>query len=76
MEKIFRGTFGSVYKVLFRSLNDFIKNSMSLGAVEKGTLPLDDCFALWKKAASGFCLLTLLIRVKVQDTTVFSNPYD
>ncbi|KAM3716199.1 Fanconi anemia group D2 protein [Dirofilaria immitis] len=59
-----RSTFASVYKVLFCSLNETIKNVLPLQAVEKGKLQQDKCFALWKIAASSFCLLTLLIRVK------------
>ncbi|MCP9260760.1 BMA-FCD-2, isoform c [Dirofilaria immitis] len=57
-----RSTFASVYKVLFCSLNETIKNVLPLQAVEKGKLQQDKCFALWKIAASSFCLLTLLIR--------------
>ncbi|VDK85274.1 unnamed protein product [Litomosoides sigmodontis] len=59
-----KSTFASVYKVLFCSLNETIRNVLSLQAVEKGKLHKDECFALWKIAASSFCLLTLLIRVK------------
>uniref|UniRef100_A0A1I8EVR9 Fanconi anemia group D2 protein n=1 Tax=Wuchereria bancrofti TaxID=6293 RepID=A0A1I8EVR9_WUCBA len=59
-----KATFASVYKVLFCSLNDTIKNVLSLQAIERGKLQHDECFAFWKVAASSFCLLTLLIRVK------------
>ncbi|KAL3986171.1 Fanconi anemia protein FancD2 nuclease family protein [Acanthocheilonema viteae] len=57
-------TFASVYKILFCSLNETIRNVLSLQAIEKGKLQHNKCFALWKIAASSFCLLTLLIRVK------------
>ncbi|VDM95702.1 unnamed protein product [Thelazia callipaeda] len=59
-----KSTFSSVYKVLFSSLNETIKIVLPLQAVESGTLEYNECFALWKIAASTFCLLTLLIRVK------------
>uniref|UniRef100_A0A0R3RIH2 Methyl methanesulfonate-sensitivity protein 22-like n=1 Tax=Elaeophora elaphi TaxID=1147741 RepID=A0A0R3RIH2_9BILA len=59
-----KATFASVYKVLFSSLNETIRNVLTLQAIEKGKLQQDECFALWKIAASSFCLLTLLIRVK------------
>uniref|UniRef100_A0A1I7VZM5 Fanconi anemia group D2 protein n=1 Tax=Loa loa TaxID=7209 RepID=A0A1I7VZM5_LOALO len=57
-------TFASIYKVLFCSLNETIRNVLSLQMIEKGKLQQDECFAFWKIAASSFCLLTLLIRVK------------
>ncbi|KAK6113714.1 Fanconi anemia protein FancD2 nuclease family protein [Brugia pahangi] len=57
-------TFASVYKVLFCSLNETIKNVLSLQAIERGKLQHDECLAFWKVATSSFCLLTLLIRVK------------
>ncbi|VDK61754.1 unnamed protein product [Onchocerca ochengi] len=57
-----RITFASVYKVLFCSLNETVKNVLSLQVIEKGELQQDECFTLWKIAASSFCLLTLLIR--------------
>ncbi|CAG9529984.1 unnamed protein product [Cercopithifilaria johnstoni] len=59
-----KGTFASIYKVLFCSLNETIRNVLSLQSIETNKLHQDECFALWKIAASSFCLLTLLIRVK------------
>uniref|UniRef100_A0A915PTL1 Fanconi anemia group D2 protein n=1 Tax=Setaria digitata TaxID=48799 RepID=A0A915PTL1_9BILA len=57
-----KATFPSIYKLLFCSLNETTKNTLSLQAVENGKLQQDKCFALWRIAASSFCLLTLLIR--------------
>uniref|UniRef100_A0A0N5AQK5 Fanconi anemia group D2 protein n=1 Tax=Syphacia muris TaxID=451379 RepID=A0A0N5AQK5_9BILA len=59
-----KGTFSTVYKVLFRSLNDTIKNTLTLQAVVNGEITFDDCFMQWKRAASCFCLLMLMIRIK------------
>uniref|UniRef100_A0A183D8T3 TRAF-type domain-containing protein n=1 Tax=Gongylonema pulchrum TaxID=637853 RepID=A0A183D8T3_9BILA len=61
-----RSTFACIYKVLFGTLNEIAKCTLSLRAVEKGTITQDQCFANWRKAASSFCLLSLLIRVKVR----------
>uniref|UniRef100_A0A9J2P3C1 Uncharacterized protein n=1 Tax=Ascaris lumbricoides TaxID=6252 RepID=A0A9J2P3C1_ASCLU len=58
-----KGTFASVYKVLFHSLNETVK-TLSMNAIERSTLKLDEFFLQWKQAASCFCLLTLMIRVK------------
>ncbi|VDN52006.1 unnamed protein product, partial [Dracunculus medinensis] len=57
-------TFHSVYKVLFHCLNDAAKQ-LSMSAARCGLLDLDECLLQWKRAASIFCLLALLIRVKV-----------
>lgn len=64
MLEYWRGTFASVYKVLFHSLNETVK-TLSMNAIERSTLKLDEFFLQWKQAASCFCLLTLMIRVKV-----------
>uniref|UniRef100_A0A915BDR7 Fanconi anemia group D2 protein n=1 Tax=Parascaris univalens TaxID=6257 RepID=A0A915BDR7_PARUN len=58
-----KGTFSSVYKVLFHSLNETVK-TLSMNAIERSTLKLDEFFLQWKQAASCFCLLTLMIRIK------------
>ncbi|VDM37396.1 unnamed protein product [Toxocara canis] len=65
-----KGTFSSIYKVLFHALNETVK-ALSMDAIERSKLRLDECFSQWKHAASCFCLLTLLIRVKdLRNTSV------
>ncbi|VDK45088.1 unnamed protein product [Anisakis simplex] len=58
-----RGSFASLYKVLFGSVNETIK-VLRMNNIERSGMNLDGCLLQWKCAASCFCLLSLMIRVK------------
>uniref|UniRef100_A0A1I7XMD1 Fanconi anemia group I protein n=1 Tax=Heterorhabditis bacteriophora TaxID=37862 RepID=A0A1I7XMD1_HETBA len=60
-----RSTITAIYKVLFSTVNNCISQRLSQSDVIKlGQMTVDECLKQWNMAASCFCLLGLLLRVK------------